>query len=122
MFVACGPPDEINTNSPPTIYNLVYQPNTITTNTDFTIFCSVDYEDKNADVKSMDFIAHFPDNTDYEGEEIELEEEYGVEKGTSHFQIYIHVTLAGLYLVDIWLIDEKRNESNRLVANFTVHD
>ena len=117
---ACGPTEENDTHHAPAISNFVYQPNTITTDTDFTIFCSVDYEDAGADIVFFDYLVHFPTGTLFEGEQLEAEGTYGVAEGTADFHTYVHVTVAGDYVEEIWLIDEKGAESNRLEATFTV--
>lgn len=120
LQIACGPEPETK-NHAPVIYNFVYQPNTISAGQDYTIFCSVDYEDPDADVRLFDYSFLPPNGELYEGEALGVEGEYGVTKGTADFRTLIHVTDTGDYLEEIWLIDEKGNESNRLQGTITVH-
>ena len=85
----------------------------------FEVDCSLNYQDPEGDIKTLDFEYTVPDLTVHQGEEIPLSGVLGVTEGKANFNIYVKVTVPGEYLVRIWLVDEKGNKSNSLEGNIT---
>jgi hypothetical protein len=112
LLPACGSEDA--TGVAPVLTNLTYSPTTVTAGAVATITGTVTFADADADVSQFAISARSPIGQTSTIGPRTAEGALGKTGGRLGFAVQLDPQIAGIYSLEIWMVDEAGNESNRL--------
>lgn len=112
--------DDGGPGAAPIISELHSSPETLTLNQIGTLSGSIHFFDPDYDVVSIVFAVTPPQGSPQQTDPSPVSGVWGVEEGTIQWQLSVNAMAEDVWHFDIWLLDSKGNESNRLSGSFDV--
>lgn len=115
LFVGCGAEDE-KSGAAPEISDLVYTPKTAAVGALLTVNGTLNFEDPDGDVTQVGFRGQAPDGKWTPETLAAVQTPSAQTRGSATFAAGLLPPSAGTYRFEVWLVDDKGNESNALTG------